>query len=109
MNFLSTNDLRPGLIFSEPVYTEGTNILVPANFPLRQKDIDLLVSWGLDVVRTEGYIIETENNGQDDGQFYAKKGEAKFSITDVEQNSGPYRDYIDLIEKLNVVFTDFKA
>jgi len=111
MNVINTNDLRPGLVFSEPVYTEGTNLLVPAHFPLRQKDIDLLVSWGLDVVKTEGNIIEAEieESKQDELHSYSKKGAAKFSITDVEQNSGPYRDYIDLIEKLNVVFIDLKA
>jgi len=111
MNVINTNDLRPGLIFSEPVYSEGTNLLVPAFFPLRQKDIDLLVSWGIDAVKTEGNIIEDEPEEikQDEESINVKKETIKFTITDVEQNSGPYRDYVDLIDKLSIVFSDLKA
>jgi len=131
MNVLNTNDLRPGQIFSEPVYTEGTNLLVPANFPLRQKDIDLLVSWGIDVVKTEGNLVVDEDYEEElvleeilpekfapaaaaseapvQTAAPAKKGPAIFSITDVKQNTGPYREYKNLIEKLNSFFTGLKA
>jgi HD-GYP domain-containing protein (c-di-GMP phosphodiesterase class II) len=113
MNVINTNDLRPGQIFSAPVYTEGKNILVPANFPLRQKDIDLLVSWGIDVVKTEGNILEeeiAEEIQKEEAALPARKKEVvKFSISDVRQNSGPYRAYKNLIEKLNSVFSGLKT
>jgi len=152
MNVISTNDLRPGQMFSSPVFTQGTNMLVPANVPLRQKDIDLLVSWGIDVVKTEGELIveddtvndfdiedifdadeldvlkglrfnnETENEPEGEDEFNRimeddtpvvnvpeKKPVIKFSISDVRINSGPYRAYKNLIEKLNSVFTGLKS
>jgi len=130
MNVLNTNDLRPGQIFSEPVYTEGTNLLVPANFPLRQKDIDLLVSWGIDVVKTEGNLVVDEDYEEEPifdeilpekfvspaapsapapAVSASKKGPAIFSISDVEQNTGPYREYKNLIEKLNSFYVGLKS
>jgi len=118
MNVLNTIDLRPGQIFSEPVYTEGANLLVPANFPLRQKDIDLLVSWGIDAVKTEGNIIEDEEAEEpvvleevmpEKAAPVENKAPVIFSISDVKQNSGPYREYKILIEKLNIFFTSLKS
>jgi len=115
-------------MFSEPVFTEGKNMLVPANFPLRQKDIDLLVSWGIDVVKTEGNLLEEEqiddtllNNKKEESaektamgipsvpKKPVKKETIKFSISDVRQNSGSYRAYKNLIEKLNSVFSGLKT
>lgn len=128
MNLINTDDLRPGQLFSAPVYTEGTNLLIPANFPLRQKDIDILVSWGIDIVRTEGHLIEKEEaskaeiedlmeinmenlppNEPESPQSPPKKPVIKFSISDVRQNSGPYRAYKTLIERLNSLFSGLKS
>jgi len=118
MGSVNTSDLKPGQVFSAPVYSEGKNLLVPAMVPLRQKDIDVLVSWGIDTVRTDGYVIESEVEVEEEEKAYepeeeiileTKKEEIKFSISDVRQNSGPYRAYKNLIEKLNSVFAGIKA
>ena len=119
MNVINTNDLRPGQMFTDPVYTEGTNMLVPANVPLRQKDIDLLVSWGIDEVKTEGNIVEEdeaediedifEMMEEEDAPQPEKAPTIKFSISDVKSNAGPYRSYRNLIDRLNTVFWDFKS
>ena len=144
MRSIRTKDLKPGQIFSEPVYTVGTYLLVPPNIPLRQKDIDLLKKCGLDEVKTEGDLVESDAiideilNNMDDANaaFMALEAEiaeamdelndsnykqaapepktktekvhVKFSISEVRQNSSPYRTYKNLIEKLNKVFTSFK-
>lgn len=55
-----TKDLKPGLVFSFPVFTIGNNMLVPRLVPLRQKDINMLVDLEIDVVTTEGEIIDPE-------------------------------------------------
>jgi HD-GYP domain-containing protein (c-di-GMP phosphodiesterase class II) len=116
MGSVNTSDLRPGQVFSAPVYSEGKNLLVPAMVPLRQKDIDLLLSWGIDTVRTDGFVIEEEEKEEE--KIYepieeiileTKKETIKFSINDVRQNSGPYRAYKNLIEKLNAVFAGIKS
>ena len=57
---IETGTLRPGQIFSDPVYTIGDNLLVPPLVPLRQKDIDILLFWDIEAVATEGTVIETE-------------------------------------------------
>jgi len=55
---ISVASLKPGLIFSEPVFIEGDNILVPAGAELKKKDIDRLVSWGIAEVETNGKLID---------------------------------------------------
>ncbi|MCL2721106.1 MAG: HD-GYP domain-containing protein [Treponema sp.] len=148
MNLINTSDLNIGMIFSEPVYTEGKNLLVPALVPIRQKDIDLLTSMDIKAVKTEGIQVEIEAQAeeiidevektdaihaleileaelanmlnqpesdsfaeipQEEMVITSKKGAIRFSISDVRQNSGPYRAYKNLIEKINAVFAGLKS
>jgi len=156
MNVINTDDLRPGQIFSMPVYSEGDCMLVGAMTPLRQKDIDVLISLGIDHVRTEGELAEPqeieEEQELDEAEEIIEIEEAakewdpesvpdlddimkdftkdfvidteekkpaapppapkaiiKFSISDVRHNSGPYRAYKNLIEKLNSIFAGLKS
>jgi len=111
MNKIKASELRPGQVFSAPVYTEGENLLVPPLTPLRQKDIDLLLSWNIDSVMTEGNIVKPdgEESTEEKTASDPKKEKIKFSISDVERNSGPYREYKTLIEKLNYVFIGIKS
>ena len=113
MKEIDTTDLKPGMVFSSPVFTIGTNMLVPALVPLRQKDIDLLVTWKIDSVKTDGEVIENEEveslveTLEEVNDAPAKT--INFSISDVRKNTGPYRAYKNLIEKLNSVFTGIKS
>jgi HD-GYP domain-containing protein (c-di-GMP phosphodiesterase class II) len=135
MNMVNTYDLKPGQIFSMPVYTEGECLLVPQMVPLRQKDIDLLISCGIEEVRTEGALVDPdtvevkpENASEElktnevkkeavpaavdkifDVEVKGKKEAIKFSIPDVKANTGPYRAYKNLIDKLNSVFFGIKS
>ncbi len=61
MKKIEVNTLRPGLKFSEPVYIEGDNILVPAGVPIREKDISRLDAWGIDTVETDGEILPSDS------------------------------------------------
>ncbi|MCL2809945.1 MAG: HD-GYP domain-containing protein [Treponema sp.] len=148
MNLINTSDIQSGMVFSEPVYTEGKNLLVPALVPIRQKDIDFLTSMDIKAVKTEGIQVEIEAQAeeiieevektdaihalealeaelanmldqpdfdsfaeipQDEIVITSKKGAIRFSISDVRQNSGPYRAYKNLIDKLNAVFVGLKT
>jgi len=146
MNVVNTSDLRPGQMFSEPVYSESDYMLVSANVPLRQRDIDVLNTWGIEYVRTDGVIVESkpkqnipnqsseqilkaleeqirnaigdgdseEASGQEgfqetDAEKTEEKESIKFSLSDVRHNSGPYRRYKSLIDKVNTLFTALKA
>ena len=106
MNAINTSDLRPGQIFSDPVYTEGEYLLVAAQVPLRQKDIDVLVSWGIEFVKTEGSLADPDVPAE---IHQSEDKPLKFSISDVQGNSVPYRSYKHLIEKLNMVFSSLKS
>ena len=108
MNKINTSTLRPGQIFSAPVFSEGENLLVPAMAPLRKKEIDLLASWGIDFVLTEGKVIATDKEVEEADENIttpAKKTPIKFSISDVQHNSGPYRTYRGFIERVDSIFT----
>jgi HD-GYP domain-containing protein (c-di-GMP phosphodiesterase class II) len=111
MNKIKTKDLKPGQIFSSPVFTEGNNMLVPEMVPLKQKDIDLLNSWGMEFVASEGHIIDLDESLQSkkEEEPPEAQGTITFSISDVRQNSGPYRSYKSLIDRLNAVFVGIKS
>jgi len=112
MNLIKINDLRAGQVFSAPVYTDGDNILVPRMTPIRQKDIDLLLTWKINSVRTEGHVVEKdgeESLPRRETDSITKRETINFSIYDVEQNSGAYRAYKILIDKLNNVFIALNA
>ena len=121
MKKINVKTLKPGLIFSHPVFIEGDNFLVPANIPLRQKDIDQLVAWGIKEVETDGDIVEDEEFPVDDifeeddssvsggGRESARTSNVKasqFSLKEVKENKGPYRAYKSLIDKLDVVYNN---
>jgi len=149
MNIVNTSDLRPGQVFSAPVYSENEYMLVSANVPLRQRDIDVLNTWGIEYVRTDGVVVENnkakqnmstesseqimkaleeqirnaigepeelpEMEGVDEKEEQGKEKESsekisiKFSLNDVRQNSGPYRKYKSLIDKVNSIFNGLKS
>lgn len=124
MKKIPITNLRPGLTFSEPVYIEGNNLLVPAGVAIRKKDIERLQSWGIVTVETEGEALgiervpkshREETNPAKDGktpdvpvqdgpEFRKKPNSNTLSLVEVQENKGAYRSYLDLIERLDVVF-----
>jgi HD-GYP domain-containing protein (c-di-GMP phosphodiesterase class II) len=111
MNVIDTDTLRVGQVFSEPVYSEGENLLVPALIPLLQRDIDFLYTWGIDDVLTEGYLLSDEEVAElaKEPVKHVNLVDVELSISDVQKNSGPYRSYKSLIEKLDGVFVGIKS
>jgi HD-GYP domain-containing protein (c-di-GMP phosphodiesterase class II) len=62
MKTISVSSLRPGLTFTEPVYIDDINLLVPAHIAVRKKDIQQLVSWGIETVTTDGDVVIPSQN-----------------------------------------------
>jgi len=115
MKRLSVTTLKPGMIFSKPVYSEGDSLLVPEQVPIRQREIDFLNDCNIIYVLTAGTLVNDKEKSSDKkpsksekSPSTAKKVPRKFSISDVEDNVGPYRAYKNLIEKLSTVFTNLK-
>jgi HD-GYP domain-containing protein (c-di-GMP phosphodiesterase class II) len=131
-------NLQPGQKFSAPVYIDGNNLLVPAGIAIRKKDIDQLASWGIDTVETDGEVQAEEQKGGGEaaapGSEAARKGhpagkqaaadktaalpQAKttaknsssaLSLVEVQENAEAYRMYLDLIERLDAVFSKISA
>jgi HD-GYP domain-containing protein (c-di-GMP phosphodiesterase class II) len=93
MKEISVQSLYPGLIFSEPVYIDGKNLLVPAGIAIRKKDLEQLDAWDIKTVLTDG--TPAKNTVP--------------PLTEVQANSGAYRTYVDLIERLDAVFNRMAA
>jgi len=64
MKKILVKDLKEGMAFSEPVYIDGENILVPAKVAVRKKDIARLNAWGIEAVKTEGEPIAAPQKGK---------------------------------------------
>jgi HD-GYP domain-containing protein (c-di-GMP phosphodiesterase class II) len=131
MKKVEVKTLRPGMVFSAPVYIEGNNLLVPAGIAIRKKDIDHLISWGYATVSTEGDPVQATDSGGTaepkqavespaessmeameamPGLSGAKKAQGNLlSLVDVQENKGAYRSYIDLIERLDAVFSNIAS
>jgi HD-GYP domain-containing protein (c-di-GMP phosphodiesterase class II) len=134
MKKVAVNTLKAGMAFSEPVYIEGNNLLVPAGVAIRKKDVDRLNSWGIDMVQTDGAPISppaskdkkppvpAQNAAAEEKpaaraavsktaaepkapEAAPKKKSSLISLSEVQENKGAYRMYIDLIERLDQVFT----
>jgi len=116
MKKIPVKTLQPGFKFSEPVYIDGNNILVPAGLPIQKKDIARLNSWGIQEIETEGELIPPEpeagtpeHDASADGDSVSqnvKKAASMLSLTEVQENKGAYRTYIDLIGRLDAIFND---
>ncbi|NLJ09702.1 MAG: HD-GYP domain-containing protein [Treponema sp.] len=114
MRKLPVTALRPGQIFTEPVYIQDNNLFVPAGIPVKKKDIDRLIKWGIDTVLTDGVAVSDAPSGTKDtlDTKSAPKGtEAKqntsislISLPSVMDNAPSYRTYTDLINKLGALF-----
>jgi HD-GYP domain-containing protein (c-di-GMP phosphodiesterase class II) len=75
------------MIFSEPVYVDEDNVLVPADIAIREKDLRQLGSWGVKVVDTDGVLV-------------APKPDPATVIAAL---------YVDLVKQLNLLFTKIAA
>ena len=67
MNNILTSDLKAGMKFTEPVYVDGSNLLVPKGMPLKDKDIQRLLKWGVPFVNSDGEIMADETAAVPEG------------------------------------------
>lgn len=54
---IRTKDLADGMMFTATVYIDKKNIFVSANVPVKQKDIERLINWGILELETAGELI----------------------------------------------------
>jgi HD-GYP domain-containing protein (c-di-GMP phosphodiesterase class II) len=110
MKKIPIKSLRAGLSFTEPVYIEGNSVLVPAGIPIKKKDLVRLNTWGIDTVFTDGAVItEPPKDDTATANSKDKKNNNILSLSDVQENKGAYRTYIDLIEKVDTIFSNIAS
>jgi HD-GYP domain-containing protein (c-di-GMP phosphodiesterase class II) len=111
MNSIYVKSLRAGNRFSKPVYVDETNILVQENMPIKQKDIDRLVRWGIKSVQTEGNLLsEKEIARADAAQKPADSSEGVSFVNymDSPLQQGILKAYKQLLEQLRRIHEDIK-
>jgi HD-GYP domain-containing protein (c-di-GMP phosphodiesterase class II) len=109
MKKIEVKSLQAGLIFTQPVYIEGNNLLVPAGIAVRKKDIERLSSWGIDTVETDGELTPGSLRNVAGITEKSKPEElapSPLTLPEVQENKGPYRSYRDLIDQLDTVFAN---
>jgi HD-GYP domain-containing protein (c-di-GMP phosphodiesterase class II) len=115
MKKISTKSLKAGLSFTDPVYIEGNNLLVPAGIPIKKKDLIRLDSWGIDTVYTAGNIIAESPLGDEipvkgkDAVSKNKQNNNVLYLPEVQENKGIYRTYVDLVEKVDIIFSNIAS
>jgi HD-GYP domain-containing protein (c-di-GMP phosphodiesterase class II) len=120
MKDIPVNILKPGMIFTEPVFIDDDNLLVPPGVAIKQKDLVRLIAWGVLAVKTDGGLVKTpealaaavgkQSHGKNfkGGAAAAPEPEEapnEFDAEEIQGNKGTYKEYTDLIQRLDVVFS----
>lgn len=100
MKAIKVWSLRPGMRFDQPVYIEGENILVPAEIPIKDKDIERLTRWQIEEVYTDGREIgepEAGRKGAREGAWFPPREEKllKTYRATVEKVEAIFQDIVD--------------
>ncbi|MEM5947862.1 HD-GYP domain-containing protein [Spirochaetia bacterium 38H-sp] len=61
MREIKVSELKPGIRFTQPVYLDEKNLFLPKDIPLKKKDIEKLIKWGISEVFSDGEILDPEN------------------------------------------------
>ena len=104
MRRIKTKDLKPGMLFTKPVYIEEETIFIQPELPLKQQEIDRLLKWHIEEVLTEGTLIaesikrskELEEKVPEKGPSFAEslisKKSLEFHTATVAQLSSIFED-----------------
>jgi HD-GYP domain-containing protein (c-di-GMP phosphodiesterase class II) len=127
MKDIPVSILKPGMIFTEPVYIDADNLLVPPGVAIKQKDLSRLNTWGIEMVQTKGGLAKTpeaiaaavgkqshNRNALSDPSLEDPKTVPvpapeeepnEFDAREIQENKGTYREYTALINRLDMVFS----
>ncbi|MCF7927851.1 MAG: HD-GYP domain-containing protein [Spirochaetales bacterium] len=95
MKAYKIEDLKAGMKFSQPVYVDEQNLLVPERIALKEKDIKRLEKWGLENVYSDGEPIE--ENEEEESSLVSEVDEA------LEKNA-VYRAYRKVVNSVDEIF-----
>ena len=64
---IAVDSLEAGTAFSEAIYIDDDNVLVPARIPILQKDLDKIMALGIETVVTVGEPVDPNGGELEDG------------------------------------------
>ncbi|HUZ18864.1 MAG TPA: HD-GYP domain-containing protein [Spirochaetia bacterium] len=100
MKTIKVSALLAGQMFSKPVYVDGDTILLPANIPLREKDLERLKKWKIEAVQTDG---EPVSEGE------SEKGDNVATVLKKSQNSKLLAKYVEAVKAVDGVLKAVEA
>ena len=98
---IALDQIKPGSRFSEDVYVDETNLLVPADIAVKQKDIDNLKRWGVTFVLTEGNLVDENAKGEAEAEAQGKSQHKPHGFSGSREL---YLRYTELVDRLSQIF-----
>jgi HD-GYP domain-containing protein (c-di-GMP phosphodiesterase class II) len=98
---IALDQIKPGSRFSEDVFIDEKNLLVPASVAVKQKDIDVLKRWGVAFVVTDGILVDEAESSQATAEGAAA---AKLKPQGFSGSRELYLRYTELVDRLSQVF-----
>jgi HD-GYP domain-containing protein (c-di-GMP phosphodiesterase class II) len=98
---IALDQIKPGSRFSEDVYVDETNLLVPADIAVKQRDIDNLKRWGVTFVLTEGNLVDESAKASDEAEAQGKSQHKPLGFSGSREL---YLRYTELVDRLFQVF-----
>ena len=89
MKKIQVAELVEGVKFTEDVFLDKSNMLIPANVSLKKKEIERLTKWGIDDVYTEGEML-----------LPAKKIDR--SESGISRDSRLFSEYVNLVDHFSL-------
>lgn len=68
-NKISIEELKIGMMFTKPLYTEENSNLIPAGVKITEADYNRLVRWGVKELFTEGELVEEDEEFENHDDF----------------------------------------
>jgi HD-GYP domain-containing protein (c-di-GMP phosphodiesterase class II) len=100
---IALDQIKPGSRFSEDVFVDETNLLVPANIAVKQRDIDSLKRWGVAFVLTEGGLVDESAPSEAPGEA-VPAGKATRKPQGFSGSRELYLRYTELVDRLSQIF-----
>jgi len=100
---IALDQIKSGSRFTEDVFIDETNLLVPANIPVKQRDLDSLKRWGVAFVLTEGALVDESAAAQGSDEPGAK-GKSPSKPEGFAGSRELYLRYTELVDRLSQIF-----
>ncbi len=105
---IALDQISAGSRFSEDVFIDDRNLLVPARIAVKPRDLEALKRWGVAYVITEGELVSDEAERKSKVEA---KGEAPIAELLPQGFAGSrelYGRYADLVDRLSQLFEKIK-